>query len=216
MASITSSSSASVWRRRAESALKRAIESSQWKRRSVLQTGQPAATRRRIRRSEGPRPRSRCRRTGKASDRPGCDGGRTAPAWQACRPLRCAQPKFRRRNIPLPWLQSQALRRRPSPAEYTTDMANSPAFTSRQSRRAGEKSSGIIFSRALEPKIDFDIRNLFWPPVRVPYLRITRSGLIRTVVFNYVAGLNRGSDQNPRGALNDLQDGATVAIRTRI
>ena len=36
------------------------------------------------------------------------------------------------------------------------------------------------------------------------------------MVFNYVAGLNRGSDQNPRAALNDLQDGATVAIRTRI
>jgi pimeloyl-ACP methyl ester carboxylesterase len=41
----------------------------------------------------------------------------TKLAWQACRPPRCAQPRFRRTNIHLPWLQLQALRRRPIAAE---------------------------------------------------------------------------------------------------
>jgi hypothetical protein len=74
----------------------------------------------------------------------------------------------------------------------------SPSHVPPKQDGQGKKVQEIIFSRALEPKIDFDIRNLFWPPVRVPDLRITRSRLIPDRGFNYVAGLNRGSDY-PRG-----------------
>jgi hypothetical protein len=35
--------------------------------------------------SAGLRPQFRCLRTEAASDRPGCDAGRTAPAWRARR-----------------------------------------------------------------------------------------------------------------------------------
>ena len=135
VASMVSSSSAGVRRRRAESALKRAIESSQVATERAPQIGQPAATHRRTHRSGGPPPRSRCRRTGRASDRPGCDAGRTVPAWRACRPPRCVQPTFHRRNIHQPWLQSQASRRRPIPAGWTSETLISPTSRPAKTRR---------------------------------------------------------------------------------
>ena len=97
----------------------------------------------------------------------------------------------------------------------------SPSHVPPKQDGQGKKVQEIIFSRAQEPKIDFDIRNLFWPPVRVPYLRITRLRITRSRLipdrgFNYVAGLNRGSDQNPRGGPKRPPRWSPVAIRTRI
>ena len=48
-------------------------------------------------------------------------------------------------GISLPWLQSQALRRRPSPAEHTTDACDFPYVTSRPNKTDREKKFTKLF-----------------------------------------------------------------------